>query len=115
MTVVSFRKSRIAAREKVNSLFCLRLAHNFPGFFPVHQKGCRPMHVDEFDQTILREVQMNCRLTANQLSARVGLSPSAVQRRLDRLRQKGIIEREVAIVSPAAVGSMLSLIVEVSL
>jgi Lrp/AsnC family transcriptional regulator, leucine-responsive regulatory protein len=73
------------------------------------------MRIDAFDTALLREVQANCRLTANQLSERVGLSPSAVQRRLDRLRRNGAIEREVAIVSPAAIGRSLVLIVEVSL
>ncbi len=43
----------------------------------------------------------------------MGLSPSAVQRRLKRLREDGIIESDVAIVSPEAVGRTLTAIVGV--
>ncbi len=43
----------------------------------------------------------------------MGLSSSAVQRRLKRLREDRIIEAEVAIVSPEAVGRSLTAIVGV--
>jgi len=71
--------------------------------------------VDEFDLKLLRLVQHNNRLTAEELNGRVGLSASACQRRLAKLRRKGIIERDIAVVSAEAVGRQLTMIVEVSL
>jgi Lrp/AsnC family transcriptional regulator, leucine-responsive regulatory protein len=71
--------------------------------------------LDEFDLKLLDAIQRNNRLTAAQLAERVCLSPSAVQRRLHRLRERKVIEAEVAIVSPEALGQSLTAIVEVSL
>jgi Lrp/AsnC family leucine-responsive transcriptional regulator len=71
--------------------------------------------LDEFDLKLLDAIQRNCRLTAEQLAGQVCLSPSAVQRRLHRLRQSKVIEAEVAIVSPDALGRSLTAIVEVTL
>jgi Lrp/AsnC family transcriptional regulator, leucine-responsive regulatory protein len=71
--------------------------------------------LDEFDLKLLDAVQQDCRLTADQLAERISLSPSAVQRRLRRLREHKIIQAEVAIVSPDALGRSLTAIVEVTL
>jgi Lrp/AsnC family leucine-responsive transcriptional regulator len=71
--------------------------------------------LDEFDLKLLDAVQRNNRLTANQLGEKICLSPAAVQRRLRRLRERKIIEAEVAVVSPDAVGRSLIAIVEVTL
>lgn len=60
-------------------------------------------------------MQEDARLTSDQLSARVHLSPSAVQRRLKRLRDERVIEAEVAIVQPLAVGRPISALVQVML
>ena len=71
--------------------------------------------IDEFDRKLLALLQESTRLTAEQLGERVGLSASACQRRLKRLREDGVIEAEIAVVSPEAVGRSLTMIVEVSL
>lgn len=71
--------------------------------------------MDEFDAAILNQVQQNSRLTAEQLSGRVGLSPSACQRRLTKLRETGTIEREISVVAPETVGRQLMMVVEVTL
>ena len=71
--------------------------------------------LDEFDLKLLDAVQGNNRLTTAQLAEQVCLSPSAVQRRLHRLRERKVIEAEVAIVSPEALGQSLTAIVEVTL
>jgi Lrp/AsnC family transcriptional regulator, leucine-responsive regulatory protein len=71
--------------------------------------------LDEFDLKLLDAVQRNNRLTAEQLADKVCLSASAVQRRLHRLRERKVIEAEVAIVSPDALGRSLTAIVEVTL
>lgn len=71
--------------------------------------------LDSFDIKLLNLVQTDARRTADQLAELVGLSPSACLRRLNRLRETGVVEREIAVVSPAAVGRRLTMVVEVSL
>ena len=73
------------------------------------------MKTDQFDKHILRLVQQNNRLTAEELADAVGLSPSAVQRRLKRLREEKIIEADVSIVSPKAGEIEVTCIVDVIL
>ncbi len=69
--------------------------------------------MDSFDVKILNIIQQDNRLSTEKIADQVGLSSSAVQRRLRRLREDGIIEAEVAILSPEAVGRSLTAIVGV--
>jgi DNA-binding Lrp family transcriptional regulator len=62
------------------------------------------MELDRFDRHLLRLVQEDAARTTEQLAAQVALSPSAVQRRLRRLREAGVIVREIAVVDPRRVG-----------
>jgi DNA-binding Lrp family transcriptional regulator len=62
------------------------------------------MELDRFDRQLLRLVQEDAARTTEQLAARVALSPSAIQRRLRRLREAGVIAREIAVVDPRRVG-----------
>ena len=71
--------------------------------------------MDDKDLHILRLVQDNARLTAETISERVGLSPAAVQKRLKKLRETGVIEREIAVLSPKKLDRDLTVIVEVLL
>ena len=71
--------------------------------------------MDSFDKKILAIVQQNNQLSTERIAEQVNLSPSAVQRRLKRLRKDGIIEADVAIISPQASGRLLTIIVEVTL
>lgn len=71
--------------------------------------------MDAFDLRILELIQENNRLTADQLSELVNLSASACQRRIKRLRDDGVIEAEIAVLSPAAVGRSLMMVVGVTL
>jgi Lrp/AsnC family leucine-responsive transcriptional regulator len=73
------------------------------------------MQLDRLDYKLLSAIQENNRLTADALSEIVGLSATACQRRLKRLRDGGVIEQDVAIISPAAIGRPLLLIVQVTL
>lgn len=73
------------------------------------------MELDAIDLRILNIVQKNNRLTAEALAEMVGLSATACQRRLQRLRAEGIIEADVSIISPKAVGRRLQMLVLVSL
>jgi Lrp/AsnC family leucine-responsive transcriptional regulator len=71
------------------------------------------MDLDRIDVKLLEAVQLNNRITFEELSEMVGLSPTACQRRLKRLRDDKIIEADVAIVSPKAVSRPISMIVMV--
>jgi Lrp/AsnC family transcriptional regulator, leucine-responsive regulatory protein len=74
------------------------------------------MHtIDESDRQLLRLLQQNNKLTAEELSSAVNLSQSAVQRRLTKLRSEKIIEADVSIVSPSAVGIGITCVVDIIL
>ena len=76
---------------------------------------CAMPELDPLDAAILALVQQNNRLTNVQIAEEVGLSATAVHRRLRRLRAAGVIEADVAVVSPEAVGRGMTAIVEVEL
>ncbi len=69
------------------------------------------MELDDFDRRLLNLVQNDSGQTAEHLAESVGLSASAVQRRLRRLRETGVIVRETAIVDPKCIDNPLSFIV----
>ena len=71
--------------------------------------------IDDYDKMLLRLLQQNNKLTSEELSSLVNLSQSAVQRRITRLRNDKIIEADVSIVSPAAVGIGITCIVDLVL
>jgi Lrp/AsnC family leucine-responsive transcriptional regulator len=74
------------------------------------------MHtLDEYDKKLLRLLQQNNRLTGEELSAKVSLSQSAVQRRIAKLRNEKIIEADVSIISASAIGMSITCIVDVIL
>lgn len=74
------------------------------------------MHeLDAFDKKLLDQLQQNNKITAEELGNMVNLSTSAVQRRLKRLRTNKIIEADVSIVSPTAIGYGITCVVNVSL
>ncbi|WFU32435.1 Lrp/AsnC family transcriptional regulator [Bradyrhizobium brasilense] len=73
------------------------------------------MRYDRIDARILEIVQKNNRLTSEAIGERAGLSATACQRRLKRLRSEGLIEADISIVSPKAVGRPIQLLVLVSL
>ena len=71
--------------------------------------------LDRFDQALLEQMQVNNQLPARELAERVGLSESAVLRRLRRLRQEGVIVADISVIHPAALGAPLTIHVLVSL
>jgi Lrp/AsnC family transcriptional regulator, leucine-responsive regulatory protein len=73
------------------------------------------MELDKIDLRLLDIVQKNNRLTSEQLSEKVSLSSTAVQRRLKQMRSEGVIEADVSIISPKTVGRDVTLLVAVSL
>lgn len=71
--------------------------------------------LDSYDRAILAALQENNLLAADRLAERVGLSTSAAQRRVKRLRNSGVISADVAVLDPKAVGQAATFIVEVAL
>lgn len=71
--------------------------------------------LDKLDRHILRSLQADGRATYDQIAESVGLSPSAVLRRVRRLEEAKVIDGYVAIVRPEAVGLGLMAYVSVRL
>ncbi len=71
--------------------------------------------LDVLDLRILEELQADGRMTNQELSERVGLSPSPCLRRLRRLETDGVIQRYVALADPDAVGLSVTAFVRVRL
>lgn len=71
--------------------------------------------IDNFDRSILDIVQESNRVTSEKISEQVGLSPAAVQRRLKRMREDGIIQADVAVINPRKIGREMTFVVQVSL
>jgi Lrp/AsnC family leucine-responsive transcriptional regulator len=74
------------------------------------------MHkLDEYDKALLRQLQLNNKISAEELGEMVKLSTSAVQRRLKRLRDDKVIVADISVVAPAAVGMGITCIADVTL
>ncbi len=71
--------------------------------------------LDKLDKAILRRLQHNGRETYDLVGEQVGLSASAVLRRVKRLEEAGVIDRYVALVKPEAVGLGLTAYLNVRL
>ncbi len=75
--------------------------------------------LDGIDLKLLDQLQIDASHTNQQLAANLGISPPTCLRRVQRLRILGLIEREIAILSPtrmaAVQGHGLEAVVEVSL
>jgi len=71
--------------------------------------------LDPLDLKLLACLQADNQLTADVLAERVGLSPSAVARRLRQLRASRTIAADVAIVAEQALGHPLSAVIHVQL
>ncbi|WP_176594198.1 Lrp/AsnC family transcriptional regulator [Sphingobium sp. EM0848] len=73
------------------------------------------MKIDDLDRKILAELQDNGRMTNQELSERVGLSPSPCLRRLKQLEADKVITRYVALVDPDSVGLGVTAFVRIRL
>ena len=69
--------------------------------------------LDIKDRRILALVQRDAKLPQAEIARRVGLSAAAVNERLKKLEQAGVIRRYAAVVDPRAVGSDVAAFVEV--
>ncbi len=77
------------------------------------------INLDATDLLLLSQLQRDASLNNQELAERVHTSPPTCLRRVKRLREAGLIEKQVAILQPerlaAAVGLGLTAIVEITL
>lgn len=72
------------------------------------------LDLDGFDWSILALVQHDNAVPLRTLAEKVNLSTAAVQRRIKRLEEGGVIIANVAVVDPAKAGKPITIIAEVS-
>jgi Lrp/AsnC family leucine-responsive transcriptional regulator len=77
------------------------------------QQYCVPQkpafHLDELDRKLLDLLQNDAARPLYELGDLVGLSASAVQRRLSRYRSSGVVARQIAVLNPDAMpGTVLA-------
>lgn len=73
------------------------------------------MSLDSLDRKILALYQHDTRLAGERIGEEVGLSAAAVQRRLKRMRETGVIVAETATLDCRALGLDVTAIVQVDL
>ena len=71
--------------------------------------------LDEIDLHILEQLQRDSSRTNLELARAVGLSPPACLRRVRRLRERGVIKGEMAVLDPRLVGPGTTVVVAVDL
>jgi Lrp/AsnC family leucine-responsive transcriptional regulator len=71
--------------------------------------------MDAIDRAILSILQKNADIPGKLIADTVNLSVSAVERRISKLKQDGMIEKIIAVVSPKAVDRNLSILVELEI
>jgi Lrp/AsnC family transcriptional regulator, leucine-responsive regulatory protein len=71
--------------------------------------------LDAVDHRLLDLLQTDAARSNLALAQAAGVSPATAMRRVQRLVKAGVVERQVAIVSPRAFGSGLTAVVEVTL
>ncbi len=71
--------------------------------------------LDDLDRRILELLQRDASLANNELAAKVHVSAPTCLRRVRRLREAGLIEREIALVDPVKLGVGVTAIVEITL
>ena len=71
------------------------------------------MALDEFDRGILAILQKDNQTPQRTIGDAVSLSAPAVQRRIKKMTEAGVIQANIAVVDPAAVGQSITIFVEV--
>jgi Lrp/AsnC family transcriptional regulator, leucine-responsive regulatory protein len=82
-------------------------------------ENVQSMIMDGTDMVLLEQLQEDSSLSNLDLAAKAHISPATCLRRVKRLREAGLIEREMAVLNPerlaATVGHGMEAVVEVSL
>ncbi len=74
-----------------------------------------PADLDRFDLAILNILQKDNTTPQRVIGEAIGLSTPAVQRRIRRLQETGVIRANVALLEPSLVGRSLTILTEVHL
>lgn len=69
------------------------------------------IELDEINWKILKELQINAKISFKQLAKKVNLSPTAVIERVKHMEEDGVITGYTAIVNPRKVGYHLSALI----
>ncbi|EAY71270.1 Transcriptional regulator [Burkholderia dolosa AU0158] len=104
---------KIILRDPVNKIAELAFPAQKFLTLPKVSPATMPAALDAFDRKLLMEVQRDAQTPQNELGARVNLSTAAVNRRLRRLAQDGVIKRYTAVVAPEKVDHPLTIVVNV--
>ena len=75
----------------------------------------RAATLDAIDRKILALLQEDNQITNQALAEKVGISPPPCHRRVRRLREEGIIARDVSLVDPVKVGRSLIVFASITL
>jgi len=73
------------------------------------------MNITPTDAILINALQENARIGLETLADMTGLSTATVQRHLKRMKDDGIISREVVQIDPASIGSIMTFVVMVEL
>ncbi len=76
-------------------------------------KPVQPPQLDAFDRKILFILQKDNTTPQRAIGEAVNLSAPAVQRRIKRMTEAGVIQANVAVVDPVAVGQSITIFVEI--
>lgn len=71
-----------------------------------------PPKLDQTDHRIIELVSADARLSSSEIGRRVGLSPAAARRRLDRLEAEGVIIGYAAVLDHGKLGGTIEAFVE---
>ncbi|MBP8231164.1 Lrp/AsnC family transcriptional regulator [Rhizorhabdus sp.] len=73
------------------------------------------MKLDSYERKILALLQEDCSLSAAEIAERVGLSTTPCWRRIQRLRESGVIARQVALLDRRKIGLNAQIFAQVKL
>ncbi len=74
-----------------------------------------PIELDAIDRRLLNKLQDDCSMTNQSLAEQLHLSAPTCLRRVRRLIEAGVIERQIAIVAPTAAAAGITAVVEITL
>ena len=96
--------------------FCAQVRRSSGNLRPFWaSEGALVQNIDDKDRAILAALQDDASLSAEVLGEQVGLSTTAVQRRIKRLVSERVIARQTCILSPEKLGFRMRCVVGVEL
>jgi len=97
------------------TVYCTEINKNCSIQAKLELEAYKMKHLDKIDKSILREIQMDGRISNVELSKRINLSPSPCLDRVKRLEKEGFIERYGAVLNPVLLGYDMFAYVSVTL